>query len=625
VNDPGREINLIETGFELWAHLVSTGAIKPESWDEALMERLRGALELDPALPMTDALERKAVDADTFVRAFFQAAEPYVRMWSDLLGLFEDSGADRGDDQIAIAYHFDDGKDPDVGFRFSHFRRARQLIVLVTSPFDLRGVTPDSLWEPINALPRRSAHHPSIDDWLRRYWSNDPWRDLPHQPSAVDDPAVQELLDEGWQLAQFVMDEVRAVSSSRPQIRALRDASQTAPGLSPAGLLAVAENDMWVGNLVNALYYASEAEDIGRYASAFNQAMEPFRNKDQELMSSQRRLEEFLDLPMWKQRYALFSNWVCCRVLEALNDRQPRVHASRDGTIRFRFSGTHLATFDAFDPPLHLFTELRSSLANPIGKGRKSAIQPDISLVHDPVTEIVDSPLAIECKQYLKPDNQSFGHAITDYARGRPAARIVLVDHGRVREEIVLQHVEEEVRGRSCVVGELSPDQADALARFAAEVRGALGLRDSMDERRTPEALSEAAGDVAALIELTWTRPPSDLDLYLEIQAPAGKHYRISYQDRGSTAQEPWCTLEEDIRDASCPERIVIARWLPGATYHVWVRRFDPEGAISVARAKVRIVSAGQEAVHEAPEGAEQEWFVGPVHNPIRDSADAGR
>src|SRR5207248_407579 len=108
-----------------------------------------------------------------------------------------------------------------------------------------------------------------------------------------------------------------------------------------------------------------------------DQALDVLRNKDPKRTIPHRRLEEFLSLPMWKYRHELYSNWVATRVIAVLSDQGPTVHSAH-GAIRFRFSGTHLATFDQPRPRLHLWTELRSLLKEPVGKGRSAGIQPDI-------------------------------------------------------------------------------------------------------------------------------------------------------------------------------------------------------------------------------------------------------
>lgn len=123
------------------------------------------------------------------------------------------------------------------------------------------------------------------------------------------------------------------------------------------------------------------------------------------------------------------------QIHESLRDCEPRVH-TYDDELLFSFSGVHLATFDSVEPRLHLFTEMRSSIENPIGKGRKANIQPDYRILPDPVTRPEGTKHVVEVKQYLSPKYRSFGNAMVDYAAGCPNAEIVLVNYGRLTNTI---------------------------------------------------------------------------------------------------------------------------------------------------------------------------------------------
>jgi hypothetical protein len=268
----------------------------------------------------------------------------------------------------------------------------------------------------------------------------------------------------------------------------------------------------------------------------------------------------------------------------------PRVHADR-GTIRFAFSGTHLATFDGFAPRLHLWTELRSPLANPVGK-RTVAIQPDLTLLADPITAR-HSPLVVECKQYKRASTRNFADALSDYAHGHPDARIVLVNYGRAQAARVLDRVAPDIVLRTAVVGDFRPGTADQVEQFRREVRTAVGLARFDD-------------GVPARITLRWSDRPRDLDLHVRI----GDEARVSYQNRGALDEYPYCALDEDITKGVGPEVISIARWLP-ATYFLVVHNFSNDGTLGESKARVTLERGSEVREFQCPaEMADSEWLV---------------
>lgn len=98
--------------------------------------------------------------------------------------------------------------------------------------------------------------------------------------------------------------------------------------------------------------------------SSLNEVKQKILNKIEDIF-------EFLDLPIWKQRHELYSVWVGIKTLKILQTKFTlRVH-SVENKLVFSFSGTHLATIDNLLPNIHIWSELRSPLSNPIGKFRK--------------------------------------------------------------------------------------------------------------------------------------------------------------------------------------------------------------------------------------------------------------
>jgi hypothetical protein len=373
----------------------------------------------------------------------------------------------------------------------------------------------------------------------------------------------------------------------------------------PFDVLRISESDYWLAALLEAMSRAIDADDVATvpilsggtdltmFADRLEAALEPLRNTDPSLRSPQRRLEELLSLPMWRHRYDLYSNWVTTRIIAALEDAGPILH-SASGRIEFAFSGTHLATFDRLRPRVHVWCEYRTPLADPVGR-RKGNIQPDITLRTDPITAGL-TPLVVECKQYAAPDNESFAHALTDYARGHPDAAVVLVNYGPGREATVLDKVPAELRIRTACVPLLRPGSGAALSRFAEHVRRgvALPIREQPRSEKEPTPGGPAPG--LDTIVLRWGYAPDDLDLHLII----GERWHVNWQSLGSLSIEPYARLIEDVQHPGSAEIVEIAKWLP-QTYRVEVINFSGRPPLADARASLELTIDGHTHVFTCP------------------------
>ncbi|MGA2837009.1 MAG: hypothetical protein ABSF84_10470 [Acidimicrobiales bacterium] len=606
------------TSADLWALLTTDRSVQPDTYDKTLCSDLADLLGLEPDDDLEAELVRAAVPVETFVRAFFAVAAPYVMMWSDLLRLYELAGATAGGDNFWVEYNF--GPDDDaLNFDLGHFRALVAMAQELMAPHWFSAETASTdLWRLTGAFAEVTTNHAydsgpvgdaEVDAFIAACREGE-WPSLLPPMPEVGDPVLAELIAEAWQVAGTFLSAVRAVSSTHESLREVG----TNDGREHWGLttqqLWLIESDFWLPTFVATAVAGVRnlvPQVIAGVTGLLDSTLEPFRNTDDRNRTTTERLQEFLALPLWKYRHELFSNWVCTVVIDSLKDQAPRVHVT-ENSIVFRFGGTHLATFDSFSPRLHLWTEIRSELADPVGASRMSAIQPDISLVFDPITSPDARPMAIECKQYLKSDNKNFADALTDYVRGLPKALVLLVDYGRVRPQSVLDKVPGDLRGRARVISELRPDRRDALDAFRIAIRSRFDLDAPRSETRQP-----FAGQ--GLISLTWTSPPDDLDLHVKVPTPAGE-VTVSYQNPGDRSDEPYCTLESDVRMGPGPETVVVHQWLPGR-YGVNVQQFSSGGSVQPGQASIDIVTPSGSRHFESPSfGPGDIWNVCTIDGP---------
>lgn len=594
-----------DNASELWQFLIKTGGLDPKGYDSYLVSELRKRLDLRSNLSVLDALKQSEPSINTFIEAFFQSAKPYVRMWAELLSLYEKAAATQGSDNLKICYDFSkDSKSLD--FALEHFRQVLRMVELMMAPFDLSAIEPRDFWaisEPFRGSDNSFRIEPPKDflsfcEFVGECRTGMYPPNIPNLP-VIDDERVASLLKEVWRLADVVRLDLREHFGSYQELCKVGNVSDEplSYGLSKR-VLRKTEHDHWLPTLVSSIltkYADWDKHDWSAIADQLNNALEKFRNQDANLRTPMERLEEFLQLPVWKFRYDLYSNWICAAVIHALDDQDPLVHSS-NGTLVFSFGGTHLATFDRMKPRIHLWTELRTPLENPVGKGRSSNIQPDIVLRRDPLTAGIN-PVVVECKQYKEADNRAFGEVLTDYANGHPNALIILADYGPVKQEFVLKYVPPKLHERTVVVPDLHPAHKEGVKSFQAILRKGLKLNP----------LSAGTSAVAGKLELTWNATPRDLDLHLLIEAP---EYHVSYNSRGSLEEEPFVLLENDETEGHGHEVMRIKQWLP-TCYKVEVHNYSNEVPLGTSSAVVTLEVAGKRYQYSCPKELQSKvWTV---------------
>ena len=173
---------------------------------------------------------------------------------------------------------------------------------------------------------------------------------------------------------------------------------------------------------------------------------------------------ELLNLPIWEKRHELYQTWVLTQIDKALLDYERVIHHC-GGELLLTFYGTHIGTVETEKGRVHIWSELRSPLENPIGKGRKKHIQPDYSLTFEPITSPSQTITAIECKQYRKANPKNFAEALIDYANGRPNANVLLVNYGAIPANIS-EKIDDNLKIRTFILGNFMPNQKKQIESF---------------------------------------------------------------------------------------------------------------------------------------------------------------
>jgi hypothetical protein len=399
-------------------------------------------------------------------------------------------------------------------------------------------------------------------------------------------------------LVEDMMAEVRKLGSTYDEFsRRLRNLPSDEARPDDAGLMrddepndqprlsfVRAAHDFWPNGFVEVVSFAVEnlnkqpAEEKRERARQLAESLQAGFDRPPRKMRNQVSLEkdfrDLLNLPIWKKRHELYAVWVASRIADALDAASWQWHPDGDA-LRFSFGGVELATLRTADFSTHIFwTEKRTALKGGGLTGRKH-IQPDYRIMTVPTQSDESTSLVVECKQYRKGSKKNFVAALDDYAKGCPAARVILVNYGPTNSDI-LELVDPSRRSRTFLVGDFKPREDVALNRFRELVQGAY------------PALPTPPFNTSAEIELNWSSTFRDLDLHLFIRPSSGgpvKH--VGLGTKGSLNESPWAEWHEDVMNSPPGiERITIARWLD-AEYSILVHDYSgspdfPQGDVTL-------------------------------------------
>ncbi|HEX8393539.1 MAG TPA: hypothetical protein VF665_14440 [Longimicrobium sp.] len=623
------DVQLLMTASEVWEFVRTRGGTNLTHYDQELENEIRKELNTPGDEPLADLLAGGTVSVEDFIFAFFRSAQPFVDMMSDLLVTFQRAGATQGDHNLEVEFDFSKER-PALNFNLEHFRHWIERWREVTRLLQTELWGHDTLWAlngvlraDFNALSgyRDIVSDASVRDWMDTYMAGVWPPSLPAAPRtgfAELDP----ILARAWNVWTDVFTAIKALGQDHSIVMSRRFDQEALTGGRlasdlPRNTLWLLESDYWPGSFVIGGYAHAElmrtlpagerasyaAELAGELASVFERVPKT-TVAHQTLL---RALEDFLSLPMWERRYELYSAWVSTLIVGALEDYGVRVHHD-NGVLVYSFSGTHLATCDDLTPHLHVMAEVRSPLENPKGHGRTNAIQPDYTLLTDPVTAVRSAVLVVECKQYLRAAPKSFAAALDDYARGRPGAQVVLVNYGPARAEIADRVVDPELRGRVHVLGGLRPGAPGLVDDFRKLVRETVERRYQLEGGRQSDSVIPVVAAPFA-VTLSWRIEPQDLDLRLDVSG-SSLDRGVTYCERGARDAFPWATYAEDIQTGFGPEQIVVHR-LEQRLYRFSVHKFAPGSSMLAGCGAVVTVITDDGVIElQCPETGEGDWWV---------------
>jgi len=495
-NEKQNHLELLKTSLEIWNFLTKKAGLDTKNYDWHIVEEF--CKQLSISLPCKDIkyeLKRRNISPEVFLGAFLKTIQPYAQMMADLCSFFYLHGVKTTGKGMKILFDF--GKGPkDLGFDLEHFRHILSRYTKIAQHLAIYRWNHDTLWILARIFGDYWQYTPKdldAKDWLFNYSQNGELKlPLPILP-VTEVEEIDMWLQRTWQVWATIILECRKYGLTRDDLKSycnlrLREHPENAEELSkedpekithmnewnPRDLLFL-DIDRWPESMLRGIFGFTEKLKAIEKSERINVAKDTIQ-QIQELFSKiphwegereilVREFLELLDLPIWNKRHELYQTWILAQIDKTFDDYQHIIH-DVNGELILKFSGTHVGTIETEKGRVHIWSELRSPLADPVGKGRKRNIQPDYSLTFEPVTVPSQTVIAIECKQYRKAKPKRFASALTDYARGRPNARILLVNYGDIPKK-VLGLVKKNVRSRTFTIGNFMPGKLDEMQSFS--------------------------------------------------------------------------------------------------------------------------------------------------------------
>ncbi|MEF9964539.1 MAG: hypothetical protein RR779_09230 [Comamonas sp.] len=469
------------TASQAWDMLCKRGLEIPGR-DDDLADLLYHALRESQEQDRKSTLEKmlQSASLEEFIRAFFQSATPYVDMLKDILRWFEHADAKKGPNGWKLAW---DGGDIQ---ELKHFQESLRKWEKCTAMVELPVISLDNCWKLIEHLEKAPSAQRA-----RELVFDGNYQSLPKSAQnfayfykyAFDISQISPLavscdswLKDVWNIIRCAILQLNQLGISgqlkaRENAQKLNYATTEQDGLA-VDSLCKNETDFWLLQLIACACAIvdshTEQKLICEEMEAFFESMERRSFVTEVSVES---FTTFLDLPLWQHRHEFFSAWIASKIIDACGEHELELLHDK-GVITLPFRCTEVARVLTANPVRTLYSERRSPLSNPKGKGRSQNVQPDFSIWRSTSAgDLCD--LVVEVKHYLRPSKTSWAHVIEDYADAHPMATIVLVNYGKPGN--AMSAVRFDVMSRCQLIGNLRPGQPSAIAKLSDLVKGTVG------------------------------------------------------------------------------------------------------------------------------------------------------
>lgn len=573
--------DVIFSAPELWNEISKTAQFQQETYDLNMLKDIRSRLALPPTGSMPTLLKKHHISCEELLDAVLSCMQPFADMLNDLYAMFQKAGAQQSNHNLRIQFDFNKSKNSfswDLDFFRQQAETSGKCLVAIyakvpAQPFALSNKIRE-IGYPEWLNTTEHLYPEDVQKWLKEYRAcpKGVWPGWIPDPPSCDDPELNKHIQALWNILQVA------------HRKCLQDYS---PQYQPQGEDAAlwwAEVDRWMQSYISAicdLLLLVQGQIAHRQAPSANAAAQTIKDIVAEVSMSEVTVEvwrqavmDILNLPFWKKRYELYSVWICTQIVDALSQNDVTYHVT-DNTLSFSFSGSHIATLNAYHPPLELWAEVRTHYACPDDRPRKNHIQPDYTLAIGDAYKADHSVAVVECKQYKKYSRKNFLNAAEDYAGGRPNASVFLTNYGPIPSTLK-DSAKEEFRDRIQFCEFVRPGTKGTVV-FRHELKEAIDRYYDLNYPAQLPAYPLPEGDCS--IRLRWGELPADLDLHMVITSDE-EIFRVGYNQKGGKCVAPFAVHGKDDTEGHGNETIQITKMLPGE-YDIYVHDYHETGKLS--------------------------------------------
>lgn len=199
---------LLNSASDIWNFLETKGGLEIGLYDAELVGELRNKLGLPSTGDFGTLLG--SISNEDFIVAFFQTVQPYVKMMSDLLCMFEKAGANQTNRNLDISFDFK--KDlPKLELNLSNFKQWVQIWEKVSGIYLVNQWNLRKIWKLNDALRERRDNLQSemLQNWLQQYDIDKKgiWPDFPLPIPCSGDPDLDKTLAKVWRIWNEIVTE----------------------------------------------------------------------------------------------------------------------------------------------------------------------------------------------------------------------------------------------------------------------------------------------------------------------------------------------------------------------------------------------------------------------------------
>ena len=135
-------------------------------------------------------------------------------------------------------------------------------------------------------------------------------------------------------------------------------------------MIAQNETDYWLRTTVQILGRLAAGPEAARalFGAKLRARYETLPRRRLNVRVDVRDLVRLLSLPAWRKRHELYAVWIATEILAAAEGHDVKVHHA-EGELRFAFRQTKVADIVSARPAVSLFSERKTPLQYPMGKG----------------------------------------------------------------------------------------------------------------------------------------------------------------------------------------------------------------------------------------------------------------